>query len=160
MCTPKEPHFFSHPDVYSRGLSWYKNLFADAKSDQICGEASTTYSRWPQFADVAYRLAQVVPKAKLIYIIRNPVDRSYSHYGHHMRAGVTMTFEEALKRDKVYVNVSLYMMQIQQWLRFFKQEDFYFLLLDDLRLNQRWSCEMYKASWALMCGICEIRARG
>ena len=133
MCTPKEPHFFSHPDVYSQGLPWYKNLFAGAKRDQICGEASTTYTRWPQFGDVASRLAQVVPKVKLIYILRNPVYRAYSHYGHDMRPGVTMSFEEALQRYPVYVNVSLYMSQIHRYLRFFKRDAFHFLLLEDLQ---------------------------
>lgn len=132
MCTPKEPNYFSHQDVYSRGLEWYKKLFAEAKSDQICGEASTTYSRYPQFRDVANRIAIVAPEAKIIYIMRNPIERAYSHYGHHMRSGVIMTFEEALERDPVYVNVSLYMMQIKQYLRFFKTEAFKFLLIDDL----------------------------
>jgi Sulfotransferase domain len=132
MCTPKEPNYFSHQNVYSRGLEWYKKLFTEAKSDHICGEASTTYSRWPEFGDVPDRIARVVPEAKMIYIMRNPIDRAYSHYGHHMRRGVTMTFEEALERNPVYVNVSLYMMQIKQYLRFFKPEAFKFLLLDDL----------------------------
>lgn len=135
MCTPKEPHFFSHPDVWERGLQWYQMLFADASTNQLCGEASTTYARWPQFGDVASKIAQIVPKAKLIYIMRHPIDRAYSHYGHHMRSGVTMTFEEALEKESAYVNISLYMNQIKQYLNYFKKSSIHFVIFEELKAS-------------------------
>lgn len=135
MCPIKEPHFFSYSKVRSRGISWYKQLFRGAKSNQICGEASSTYSQWPNYGDVVSRIAQVVPEAKLIYIMRNPVDRAYSAYSHQMRAGVTMTFEEALEHKSEYVDLGHYMIQIKQYLKLFKPEAFKFLLLDDLQNN-------------------------
>src|SRR5690242_14831106 len=53
MCTPKEPGYFSREKVMARGEAWYRSLFADAKPTQLCGEASTCYTRWPHFGDVA-----------------------------------------------------------------------------------------------------------
>ncbi|CCQ61658.1 Sulfotransferase, partial [Crocosphaera watsonii WH 0401] len=45
MSTPKEPDFFSLDQNYTKGIEWYESLFEEAKPHQICGEASTTYSR-------------------------------------------------------------------------------------------------------------------
>ena len=129
----KEPAFFSDDRVYSRGLDWYTSLFAPAPEGGLCGEASTTYTRWPHTADAADRIARVLPSARFVYIMRHPVDRAFSHYTHHMRNQVTMTFEEALERDSIYVDCGLYMKQIERYLRFFPPEAFLFLMADDLR---------------------------
>jgi hypothetical protein len=133
MSRIKEPCFFSNDDVWARGWGWYDTLFQGAKEGQLIGEASTTYSRWPHTADAAKRIYEHCPKARIIYILRHPVDRAYSHYGHHMRAGVTMTFEEALDRDSIYVDCSRYMMQLERYLRFFAPERVLILLQSDLR---------------------------
>jgi hypothetical protein len=78
--TPKEPSFFSLPDRYKLGMSWYSQLFAGASSGQISGEGSTHYADG-RFLDVAIpRIRRDVPEARLIYLIRDPVDRLVSHY--------------------------------------------------------------------------------
>jgi hypothetical protein len=133
MSTPKEPQFFSSDEVYGRGDDWYRSLFAGAGDDQLCGEASTTYTRWPHTADAATRLAATLPNAKLIYIMRHPVDRAYSHYAHQMRLGVTATFEQAMRRDHSLIDCGLYMAQIRRFLRHFARDSFLFLLLDELK---------------------------
>lgn len=132
MCEPKEPEFFSRDDVYARGEGWYRSLFAHCRPDQIAGEASTTYTRWPHTPDAASRLARLLPEAKLVYVMRDPVRRAYSHYAHHMREGATMSFEDALERSSIYVDCGLYLMQIERYLRYFPRESFLFLLLRDL----------------------------
>lgn len=129
----KEPEFFSDDSMYARGVDWYGSLFEQAAANQLCGEASTTYTRWPHTADAAARIAKLLPRAKLIYIMRHPVDRAYSHYAHHMRLGVTMTFEEALAKDSIYMDCSLYMMQIERYLRYFPRESFLFLFFSDMQ---------------------------
>lgn len=128
----KEPEFFSNNSVFEKGVAWYKALFAKAGDGQICGEASTTYTRWPHTPDVPRRIMDLLLNPKFIYLMRNPVERAYSHYCHHMRLEVTMTFEEALNRNSIYVDCSLYASQIDQYLRFFPKEAFLFLLFDDL----------------------------
>jgi hypothetical protein len=50
-----------------------------------------------------------------VYVVRHPVERAYSHYGHHMRLGVHCTFEEALERRSIYVDCSRYDVQIDRW---------------------------------------------
>ncbi len=134
MLEPKEPEFFAKQEVYSRGLDWYKQLFTAAPADKICGEASTTYSRWPHFGDVPARIHDAAPNVRLLYMLRNPVDRTYSQYKHRMRLNVPrMTFEEALDHDAMFIDTSMYMMQIEQFLKRFPRESLECVLLDDLK---------------------------
>jgi hypothetical protein len=133
MCEPKEPEFFSREAVYERGLDWYRGLFAQASGDQLCGEASTTYTRWPHTADAPALMAEVLERPKFVYLMRHPVERTFSHYSHHMRFDVTMTFEEALERDDIYVDCSMYIRQLERYLRFFPEESFLFFETTELR---------------------------
>lgn len=80
LSTPKEPEFFARDDRYAAGLESYARLFAGARPDQICGEASTLYSLSPLFPQTAARMAEAVPGVKLIYMLREPVARAYSYY--------------------------------------------------------------------------------
>lgn len=129
----KEPCFFSDEEKWSLGMGWYRSLFQNASPDQVCGEASTNYTRWPHSADAAARIADHCSHVKLIYMLRHPVERAYSHYGHRMRKGVSMTFEEALQVRGEYLDCSRYMTQIERYLRFFERERFHFVLLEDLQ---------------------------
>jgi hypothetical protein len=76
----KEPEFFARDDLYAHGLESYGEKFASARPDQMIGEASTIYTLAPLFADTAARIKTHVPEAKLIYVLRQPVDRAYSFY--------------------------------------------------------------------------------
>ena len=129
----KEPEFFSDDTVFNKRIPWYLSLFAPARAGQVCGEASTTYTRWPHTGDAAARIHEAVPSVKLVYIMRHPVERAYAHYAHHMRLKVTMTFEEALSRSTIYVDCSMYMRQIDRYLRYFSKDSFLFLTLDELK---------------------------
>jgi hypothetical protein len=80
VSTPKEPEFFARDTIYAKGLDWYKALFKDAQPGQIVGEASTAYTRYPELLDSVPRLAEHLPHAKLIYMVRNPTDRAYSEF--------------------------------------------------------------------------------
>lgn len=80
ISSPKEPEFFARDEHYENGIAHYCSLFRDAAPHQICGEASTIYSLLPLFPDVPARIHQHVPDAKLVYIMRAPVKRSYSFY--------------------------------------------------------------------------------
>lgn len=80
MSTPKEPEFFARDDIYLKGLDWYSDLFSSATGNQICGEASTLYSLATLFPDIIPRMHSAVPQTKLIYVLRNPVERCFSYY--------------------------------------------------------------------------------
>ena len=132
MSQPKEPGFFSRDEIYARGEAWYRSLFAAAQPGQICGEASTCYSRWPHFADAPARIAEHVPNVKLLYIMRHPVSRAYSHYAHNMRFQTPISVEQAIEQDASIIDASLYMRQIERYQRYFPRERMCFLTLDDL----------------------------
>lgn len=87
MTTPKEPNFFSDEDVWARGESWYRSLFATAVSGDLKGEASTHYTKLPTHPHTLGRMATLLERPRLIYMIRNPVERAVSHYIHEWTQG-------------------------------------------------------------------------
>lgn len=80
MAPQKEVHFFDRH--HTRGVDWYRRQFAGATPDQTVGEASPTYLADP---DARSRMAALVPDAKLVCVLRNPVDRAYSNYWYLLR---------------------------------------------------------------------------
>lgn len=132
MTTPKEPEFFSRREFYARGVGEYCDLYKGAEG-KVTGEASTTYTRWPHTEDSPRLIYENVRTSRFIYLMRNPVDRAFSHYLHHMRAGFTMTFEEALKKDNIYFDCGNYYMQIERYLRFYELDSFLFVFQDELK---------------------------
>lgn len=82
MARPKEPRFFiDAPEPlgrWSKGPDWYRGLFQCGK--MLCGEASPAYTHAPALPGVPERMAQLVPRAKLIYLVREPMERLKSHY--------------------------------------------------------------------------------
>lgn len=92
----KEIHFFDLN--YSRGLDWYLAHFPSSRSTPtVTGEASPYYMFHPHAPG---RIANTVPDARLIVLLRNPVDRAYSHYQHNVRAGrETLSFADAIDQE-------------------------------------------------------------
>jgi len=80
MPPQKEPEFFARDDLYEQGIETYSKLFKAARANQFIGEASPIYSLQGFFPDAAKRIAMHCPKAKIIYILRDPVERAYSYY--------------------------------------------------------------------------------
>jgi len=132
-----EPEFFSNDDKYVKGLDSYASLFADAGPGLLCVEKSTAYTRWPECPDVPKRIAQAMPDVKLVYMLRHPVDRAYSHYVHRVTVelypdqSIPVTFEEHVETDTMCVNSSLYMKQIEQYLPYFPQDRLLVLFFED-----------------------------
>lgn len=145
----KEVHFFDNN--YKKGVLWYKAHFHTTLYEWykkklynhtvITGEASPYYIFHPR---APLRVFNTVPHVKLIAILRNPVDRAYSHYYHERRRGVeTHSFEKALKKEKErlsregepldnsykfhhqhfsYLVRGIYADQLKAWLQFFPRE--------------------------------------
>lgn len=135
MSTPKEPNYFSIDEVYERGVGWYCSLFADAHPEQVCGEASPSYSRYPRFADTTRRIAELLPDVKLVYIMRHPVERFYSNYVFDRSYGHNEPIRETLTSRSYVLETSNYMLQIEKYLEHFSRDQMLFLLLDDLKEN-------------------------
>lgn len=132
MATPKEPNFFSMDEVYDKGPDWYAALFANAGVDQICGEASPSYSRFPRFPSTASRIAKTLPDVKILYIMRHPVERFYSNYVFDRSYGFRDSIRETLDSRTYVLETSNYMLQIEKYLEHFSREQMLFLLLEDL----------------------------
>ena len=164
----KELHFFDRYSRYKKGLRWYRYHFPiRVKSDAFqVGEATPEYLFNPA---VPKRIYEVIPNAKFIVLMRNPVDRALSHYQHSKRAGVEdLPFEEALRREKSriesvlknieknpkyenkeyeqysYLSRGRYEEQIKRWLRYFSKDQFIFLKSENLFNNpQKVSNEVF-----------------
>jgi hypothetical protein len=95
----KELHFFDNK--FSEGVGWYRRCFSEGKridgQRTITGEASPKYLFDPQ---VPERMVRIVPDARLIALLRNPVDRAYSHYQLEVGRGrEARSFEEATQEE-------------------------------------------------------------
>ena len=158
----KEPHFF---DIYFyKGLQWYRAHFPTTvekyyarhvqKHDLITGEASPYYLFHPH---APKRIAKTLPEVKLIVLLRNPVNRAYSHYYHEVAGGheKIATFEEAiaceeeriakeaelLAKNEQYISYNhrhfsylargIYVDQLKVWMSLFPKEQFLILKSED-----------------------------
>jgi len=131
MSKPKEPQFFSR-QYEAWSIERYESLWAEPK--KTCGEASTCYSRWPYYKNVPQRIYSYNPGMKLIYILRNPIDRAYSHYRHNVLTdGISYSsFDDALLKSDEIVMSSMYMLQIDQFLVFFPRKQILLIDFDEM----------------------------
>jgi hypothetical protein len=81
----KEIHYFDRE--HARGEQFYRDHFADARPDQRAGEATPAYLWHPE---VPARLVALLPDARLVALLRHPVDRAYSHYWHARNWGAAL----------------------------------------------------------------------
>jgi hypothetical protein len=135
MTAEKELHFFVEEKSWGRGLEWYESHF-DA-SAPVRGESSPTYSAFPLWRGVPERMARTIPEAKLVYCVRDPVERIVSHYMHRTVNWPEMgTIEEALADPHIrewLVTPSHYWLQLEQYLEHFPPEQILVLDSDELR---------------------------
>jgi LPS sulfotransferase NodH len=91
----KEVEFFSDPRRFERGVEWYWDVFfSDAPESACKGEATTQYMMFPE---VPARIRDAFPDVKLLALLRNPIDRAYSHYRMSvMRGYETRSFEDCV----------------------------------------------------------------
>lgn len=120
MSTPKEPNFFSDDPVWANGLAWYRSLFAEAPADSICGESSTHYTKRPTHPHAVERLRTHLPEARLIYVMRDPIDRLVSQYIHEWSVQkISVPIDRAVREFPELIAYSRYCDQIRPWLAAF-----------------------------------------
>jgi hypothetical protein len=121
MSDPKELHYFVEERSWSEGEDWYRSHFP-VRPGVVCGEASVTYTQAALYAGVPARMAQVVPQARLIYLLRDPVERMRSHYVHELAAlREHLPIERALCEQPKYLDVSRYAGQLDRFLAHYPQ---------------------------------------
>jgi Sulfotransferase domain len=138
MSRIKELDFFVAERNWPRGLEWYRRQFADAGDATARGEASTLYTKWPEFDGVPERIASVLPDVRLIYVVRDPIVRIRSHYQHRVMTGTeTAPPAVALLRDPTYVGCSRYATQLERYLEHFPREQLLVVTSEALRTDRR-----------------------
>jgi hypothetical protein len=150
----KEVSFFDRH--WARGESWYRGNFPNLARTRakLVGEASPSYVFHPL---APQRVQEVVPEARLIVLVRNPVDRALSQYNHEVALGrEPLPFEEALDAEEerlrgeqermaadpryfsrewwshTYKARGRYAEQLERWLAVFPREQLLVLPSDDL----------------------------
>ncbi|MCJ8294466.1 MAG: sulfotransferase [Colwellia sp.] len=116
--------------------SWYQQQFSSAISSQVLGEDSTTYLASPL---AAKRIAMQDKKIKLIIMLRQPSNRAYSNYWHLVRSGrASYSFEDTLLLNPNSVlNRSLYLGQIESYLKYFPKEQLKFVIFEEFIKNKQ-----------------------
>jgi Sulfotransferase domain len=133
MSRLKEPNFFSDDELYARGLDWYTAIFRDAKDHQLRGESSTHYTKLPTYPSTALRMVRVLPRVKLVYVMRHPIDRLASHYLHELSVGrIKVGLERALVQHPELVDYGRYSMQLEPYLESFGPDAVHPIFFDRL----------------------------
>ena len=137
LCEPKEPHFFARDEVFANGMNWYEGLFEGAAGKKAVGEGSTTYTKLPLHPQSAERIARHLPDARLIYIVRHPIDRIESDYIEALKGGyaVGADFNKALREFPHFVESSCYWKQISAYRRLFPDERILVLFFEDFNAD-------------------------
>lgn len=133
MSRPKELNFFN--EHWDRGLEWYAaQLEPDAK---VCGESSPGYTS-PSFPEAPRRIADVVPWVRLVYLVREPLERALSQYAHHRREGTeTRPVDEALLDPaSQYVARSRFHERLAPYLSHFEREQIHVTVSERLRADR------------------------
>lgn len=129
----KELNYFAVPHVYPDGLAGYEQLFAEGAGHLARGEASPSYAMSPMYPGVPERIAAVIPEARLIYLVRDPVTRVMSNYLHALASGVeTRQVDHAVLEDDRYAQVSCYATQLEAYLEWFEPSQLLVLPMEDL----------------------------
>lgn len=158
--TKKEPHFFSF-EGRTEGFNGpgqakfmekrvtkmedYCALFDKVTDEIAIGEASTSYL---YVTEAVARIEQYIPKVKLIAILRDPVDRAFSHYLHHRRNGgeVLLDFAQAIQEEEnrirknwspfwQYKRIGFYYSHLKRYFDKFPANQIRVYLYEELRAN-------------------------
>jgi hypothetical protein len=140
MSRTKETNFFIGKEEQTRDESYYDTQFRVQPRVRHYGESSPNYTKWPAVEAVPERMHRLVPQARLVYMVRDPIERMISHYGHSVAAGREQRpLEEALSPGaaKRYLDPSRYNTQIERFLEYYPLEQMLVVSSEDLRQERR-----------------------
>jgi hypothetical protein len=138
--TPKEIHYFNNPNY--QGKTWDEYLRHFQTDKQLAGTSPQSYTKrhLEHLGPVPARLHARLPHIKLIYIMRDPVERIYSHYfeaqegGYAPSEGLNAYLQDVAHNH--YVLTSAYFYQLSAYLEYFPREQIHLLTLEQLRDNR------------------------
>ncbi|MGA1262529.1 MAG: sulfotransferase family protein [Prochlorothrix sp.] len=142
MSSLKEPQYFSglsrpQQPMVSKTEQDYLDLFKEAKNEKFVGESSTDYSKIPEFPGVPARIAAFSPEARIIYIMRDPVERALSHYWERVKQYLEgRDLLTTIRNEPEIVAVGHYALQLKPYLNLFGPDRVYTLTLEALIADQ------------------------
>jgi hypothetical protein len=146
MSEPKELHFFVEELNWHQGWRWYQDHFAGAAGAVAIGEASASYAKYPIHADVPERISHFLPEVRLIYVVRQPIERIRSEYVHQVLMGRERDpIDRAVINNPQYVNHSRYSFQIEQYLRHFTSDQLLVITSEQLRSQRKETVQLVSA---------------
>ena len=145
MSKIKEPNYFTAKEVVKlyydvspvNNEDWYHSIFTEP-TRKVVGEGSVSYLFYPK---VAQKIYQYNPEARILIILRNPVQRAFSHYLMDCRLGLCdISLEEILENPSKYphfyqqfIELGMYHQQIKRYIDVFGQSQVKVLFYDDLK---------------------------
>jgi hypothetical protein len=143
MSPIKEPHYFARKDIhefhdkvgYPKIISDFReyiSLFKGGKDKKIRGEASVNYLYSKSATCEIYKL---IPDAKIIISLRNPIERALSHFKYDLTLGVIFvkSFCEAIKKRPFHLWMGLYYEHVKRYLETFSTQNVKIIIYDDLK---------------------------
>jgi hypothetical protein len=130
----KVMRFFIDSGTWHKGVDWYLRQFPSG-AKVLFESHGGGYTSYPKEKGVPQRIFNLIPHARFIYLVRDPIKRMISRYIHNYSNSVeNRPIEEALSdmEDINYVPQSLYFMQLQQYLRYFEPSRFLIIDQQDL----------------------------
>jgi hypothetical protein len=136
-----EPHFFTIN--YYKGIDWYNNLYSSYGGEKALGDTTPTYGK---SAIAAERINKYNEDAKIIFSIRNPINRAFSHYWHEKKKKkIEFKFEEAVEYRGVgnhdlyenWIKTGFYDLYIEKYCKIFGKENVSVVLFDELKKNPK-----------------------
>jgi hypothetical protein len=137
MSKVKEPHYFGRKDP-TKTLFWYEEHFVGAEDKKAIGEGSTSYSHPHIIHQAALDIVKIIPKCRLIYIIRNPVKRLESDWKMRKREGWAHgTINEDVQRQETLIKHGKYWQNICVYREFFHDSQILIIFLEDFSQNPK-----------------------
>lgn len=134
MSKVKEVNFFNMN--FEKGLEWYETFFQCTDLQPAVGEASPQYI---QDSKAPKKIKETLAEVKLIFCLRNPVDRAYSNYIFNISRGLQKPGEslrESIQTDaghEKYIVKGLYSRHLTNYLTHHKKENIHIILSEDLK---------------------------
>ncbi len=132
---PKETFFFCYDHVYEKkGWAWFESLFDGAQGYKAIGEGSTINANLGTYPNALPRIVKHLPDCKIIYIVREPIERIASYWIELNSQGtITLPFNRAVREDPQLIDTSLYWKQLSAYRQHFSDDRILLLFFEDFK---------------------------
>jgi len=102
---------------------WYLSLFSNTSVGRMCGEFTPAYAALPEW--LIAEMARLLPHARLVYVMRDPIERIWSHYRYRIGKGLMSLSDIAGEPDVYYSNLTTYLETIENYEKAFSSEQIF-----------------------------------